>query len=158
MLAYNVLTATGTSSYFFPTLMSSLGYTGNMVQCESEFPTPRRDVLLSRATVMTAPIYCVAIVISMAMNYSADITNKKAYHVIAISFLGFISFLICTVVHDPKVRYAFICFGAGGVWSAIPLFLSWYITMFEGREKRAISIALINGLGEFSVDHHSSRL
>lgn len=34
MLAYNVLTATGTISYFFPTLMSALGYTGRQVQCK----------------------------------------------------------------------------------------------------------------------------
>jgi len=34
MLAYNVLNATGTISYFFPTLMGALGYKGRQVQCE----------------------------------------------------------------------------------------------------------------------------
>ncbi len=45
-------------------------------------------------------------------------------------------------------RYAFICFGGAGVWIAVPIFLSWTITMFDGREKRSISIALINGFGQ----------
>lgn len=47
-------------------------------------------------------------------------------------------------------RYAFICFGGAGIWTAIPIFLSWMVTMFRGREKRAIAIALINGVGALS--------
>jgi hypothetical protein len=35
MLAYNLLTSVGTISYFFPTLMNALGYTGRTAQCES---------------------------------------------------------------------------------------------------------------------------
>lgn len=34
MLAYNLLTSVGTISYFFPTLMNALGYTGRTAQCE----------------------------------------------------------------------------------------------------------------------------
>lgn len=48
-------------------------------------------------------------------------------------------------------RYAFICFGGAGIWTAVPIFLSWMVTMFNGREKRAIAIALINGVGECAI-------
>lgn len=35
MLAYNVLNSVGTISYFFPTLMTGLGYKGRTAQCKS---------------------------------------------------------------------------------------------------------------------------
>jgi hypothetical protein len=35
LIGYNLITCAGTISYFFPTLMGALGYTGSQVQCES---------------------------------------------------------------------------------------------------------------------------
>lgn len=35
MLSLNTILASGTVSYFFPTLMGALGYKGRMVQCKS---------------------------------------------------------------------------------------------------------------------------
>lgn len=35
MLSLNTILASGTVSYFFPTLMGALGYEGRMVQCKS---------------------------------------------------------------------------------------------------------------------------
>lgn len=34
LITYNMVTCAGTISYFFPTLMTALGYTGSMAQCE----------------------------------------------------------------------------------------------------------------------------
>ena len=34
MLAYNLLNSVGTISYFFPTLMTALGYKGRAAQCK----------------------------------------------------------------------------------------------------------------------------
>jgi hypothetical protein len=50
-------------------------------------------------------------------------------------------------------RYAFICFGGAGIWTAVPLVLSFMVGQFEGREKRAVSIAIINGFGECFYSH-----
>ncbi len=47
-----------------------------------------------------------------------------------------------------KISYAFICFGGAGIWTAVPIFLSYMVTNFEGRERRGVSIAIINGFGE----------
>lgn len=99
---------------------------------------------------MTVPIYAVALVISLAMGYNADRTRQKAYHVIAACAWAMVSFIICVSVSNNKVKYAFICFGGAGIWTAIPLFLSWTVTMFEGREKRGVCIALINGVGNLA--------
>jgi MFS family permease len=131
-LGYVLLNGAGTISYFFPTLMTSLGYKG-------------RD-----AQFMTVPIYCVALVVSVGMGWSADRTHQKAWHIVAATALSAVSFIICATVKKAVVRYAFICFGGAGIWTAVPLFLSYMVTQFEGREKRAVSIAIINGFGNLA--------
>ncbi|KAL8279797.1 hypothetical protein RQP46_007892 [Phenoliferia psychrophenolica] len=127
LVAYVLIAGSGTISYFFPTLMGSLGYTGRNVQY------------------MTIPIYLVALVISLSMGYNADRTSSKPLHFVVACCWGALSLIVCATVKKPEVRYAFICFGGAGIWSAVPLLLSNMVTQFEGREKRAISIALING-------------
>ena len=99
---------------------------------------------------MTVPIYAVAFVISLTFGFTADRTRLKAYHTFGACVLGVISFIICATVRNNAVRYVFICFGGAGIWTAIPIFLSWMVTMFDGREKRAISIALVNGFGNLA--------
>nr|XP_019043076.1 hypothetical protein I302_08787 [Kwoniella bestiolae CBS 10118]OCF22006.1 hypothetical protein I302_08787 [Kwoniella bestiolae CBS 10118] len=132
MLIYNVLNSVGTISYFFPTLMSGLGYKGRTAQF------------------MTVPIYVVALVISVANGWNADRTGQKAYTVLGACCCGVISFIICATVHNNAVRYTFICFGGAAIWTSVPIFLSWMVTMFQGRESRAISIAIINGFGNLA--------
>jgi MFS family permease len=99
---------------------------------------------------MTVPIYCVALVVALFMGWNADRTRQKAWHVIAACTWGVVCFVICVTVKSIPVRYTFICLGGAGVWSAVPLFLSWMVTMFDGREKRAVCIALINGVGNLA--------
>lgn len=99
---------------------------------------------------MTVPIYVCVLAIALLVGYSADRTGLKAYHVIAMSAIGTISFIICVVTTNPAVIYTFIVFGSSGIWAGLPVFYSWMVTMFDGREKRAISIALINGFGNLA--------
>lgn len=127
MIIYNVLNSLGTISYFFPTLMAALGYHGRMQQF------------------MTVPIYAVALVISLTGGFIADKTGQKALVVAGGCLLAIVSFVIIAAVPNDKVKYAFLCFGGGGIWTAVPVTLSWIVTMFDGKEKRAVAIALING-------------
>jgi hypothetical protein len=53
---------------------------------------------------MTVPIYCVALVVSVGMGWSADKTNQKAWHIVAATALGAISFIICATVKTAVVR------------------------------------------------------
>lgn len=98
--------------------------------------------------VMTVPIYAVTLVINLLMGFSADYTGQKAYHVLGCSTLAVISFIICAASKNFAIRYAFICFGFAGVQSCVPLLISWEVTMFPGRERRAFSVPLINGFGK----------
>ena len=99
---------------------------------------------------MTVPIYTVALIVSVCAGFSADKTRMKAFHTIGACILGVVSFIVCVASTDNTVRYVFICFGGAGIWTAVPIFLSWMVTMFDGREKRAVSIALINGFGNLA--------
>jgi MFS family permease len=122
----------GTISYFFPTLMTSFGYTGR------------------KAQFMTVPIYATALVVGVCLGFVADKTRQKALVVIGACALATASFIIVAAQSNHKVQYAFICLGGAGIWSAIPVFLSWIVTMFDGREKRAVCIAIINGFGNLA--------
>ncbi|CED82688.1 Permease of the major facilitator superfamily [Phaffia rhodozyma] len=119
----------GTISYFFPTLMTTLGHTGVM------------------ANYYTVPIYSVVLVCSITVGFSADKFNEKPFHIMGCCMWAAMCFIVVAVVKTSAVRYAFIILGASGVWSACPLFLSYALQNFPDRESRAISIALINGLG-----------
>lgn len=131
-ISYNLLNMVGTISYFFPTIVQTMGYQGRMAQF------------------MTVPIYSVALVISVTLGFIADRTKQKAYVVMFACALATVSFIITVSVSNEHVRYAFICFGAGGIWTAVPVFLSWVVTMFDGREKRAVVIAIVNGVGNLA--------
>ncbi|KAH0841371.1 putative transporter [Fonsecaea pedrosoi] len=132
MVSLNTILASGTVSYFFPTLMGALGYKGRMVQF------------------MTVPIYAVTLVVTVATGFSADHTRQKAYHVVGCSVLAIVSFIICAASTHFSVRYAFICFGFAGVQACVPLLISWEVTMFPGRERRAVSVPIINGFGNLA--------
>ncbi|TXT11848.1 uncharacterized protein COLE_02258 [Cutaneotrichosporon oleaginosum] len=132
LVLYNMLSSVGTISYFFPSLLKTMGYSGRTLQF------------------MTVPIYVVAMVVGCSAGVFADRTGMKAYTIVGGATLSVISFIICATVHVPQVRYAFICFGAAGIWTNIPIFLSWMVTMFDGREKRAVSIAMVNGFGNLA--------
>jgi hypothetical protein len=97
---------------------------------------------------MTVPIFAVTLVINLAMGYSADYTGQKAYHVVGCASLAVVSFMICAATTNFAVRYTFICLGFAGVQCCVPLLISWEVTMFPGREVRAVAVPVINGFGK----------
>jgi len=83
--------------------------------------------------------------------YSADRLGERRWHISGALFVGFISALVCAVVHTPMVRYVMLCFVAAGIWTALPLILAWASkTIAFPAEKRAICIAMINAVGNLS--------
>ena len=76
--------------------------------------------------------------------------NEKPWHVAACTVVAAVSFLVTAFVQNSVARYCFILFGGAGIWSAVPLFLSYALSNFTNREQRAVSIATINGLGNLA--------
>lgn len=133
MLLFVLDVGAGTISYFIPTITKSLGYS------------------TTKAQYMTVPVYVVAAVCLNITAYSADRFGERRWHITGALFVGFVSALVCAVVHTPIVRYVMLCFVAAGIWTALPLILAWASkTIAFPAEKRAICIAMINAVGNLS--------
>jgi len=131
-------TCAGTITYFIPTLVSSLGYSGKMAQF------------------MTVPIYAVALVIVLSVCFSSDFNQERPKHIMFITVLSFVSLAIVAGVKDPKVRYAFLAFGASGTWACGPMTLVYTSnTLQQTAEVRAIQIGILNGLSNLSSAYGS---
>lgn len=133
MLLFVLDVGAGTISYFIPQITKTLGYS------------------TVKAQYMTIPVYMVAAVVLNITAFSADRFNERRWHVTAALSMGFVAALVCAVVDNAKVRYAMLCFVAAGIWTALPLILAWVTSVINlPAEKRAISIAMINAVGNLS--------
>ncbi|KAF8905904.1 major facilitator superfamily domain-containing protein [Mucidula mucida] len=127
---YMLATGAQTIQYFIPTLVGQLGYTGYSKQF------------------MTIPIYGVAFVFIVFFCFLSDIRKERGNYVTITSFIAGISFIICVSVSNEHVKYAFLCFAVGGVYACCPLTLLWVSGIIDHpAEKRAVAIAIVNGLG-----------
>ncbi|KAF9039615.1 MFS general substrate transporter [Hymenopellis radicata] len=127
---YMLATGSQTIQYFIPTLVGQLGYTGYSKQF------------------MTIPIYAVALVFILFFCFLSDIRQERGNYVTITSFIAGISFIVCVSVSNEHVKYAFLCFAVGGVYACCPLTLLWVSGIIDHpAEKRAVAIALVNGLG-----------
>ncbi|KAH7134053.1 putative vitamin H transporter [Dactylonectria macrodidyma] len=123
----------GTISYFIPTITVSLGYE------------------TVKAQYMTVPIYAVASVCLNILAWSSDRTGDRRWHIAGALGVGFACSVVCCAVKTAVVRYVMICFVAAGIWSALPLIMTWTSGVISlPAEKRAVVLALVNAFGNFS--------
>ena len=140
-----MIVGSSTLSYFYPTLVRSLGYT-NTVQ----------------AQYMTVPIYAVAFVCTAVTGYFCDMIPDLRGIVIAgwLTVSLITSIVVCTV-YNYTVRYVMLIIMAAGLWAGNALSLSFASSTFGSMEAetRAIALALVNAMGTFSpTDTSGSRL
>lgn len=131
-LSFMYMLATGaqTIQYFIPSLVGQLGYTGYVKQY------------------MTIPIYIVALVGIVCFCFVSDIRKERGNYVTITALIAGISFIITVAVDNQKVKYAFLCFAVAGIYAVCPLTLLWVSSVIDHpAEKRAIAIAIVNGLG-----------
>ncbi|KAJ5619435.1 major facilitator superfamily domain-containing protein [Penicillium lagena] len=131
--AQTFCTCAGTITYFVPTLMAALNYTGQNVQY------------------MTIPIYMVALVIVLICGFSSDYFNERPKHIMAMAGMSTVSLIIVATVDNAKARYTFLAFGAAGIWCCSPLTLSYLSnTIYRPAEKRAVAIGFVNAFANLS--------
>ncbi|KAH8923810.1 MFS general substrate transporter [Atractiella rhizophila] len=141
VVCYMCIAGAGTISYFIPTIASELGYKGRQAQYMSA----------SLPHASKAPPYAVAFVLSLSNNFHADWTRERIFHIAVPLIISGISYIVIAVVTHDKVRYAFLCFGASGVWSALPVMLAYASEcLARPASKRAVAVAIINSLGNLS--------
>ncbi|KAG8419421.1 hypothetical protein J3458_004289 [Metarhizium acridum] len=133
LILYMLAVGAGTISYFIPTISHTM----------------YKDS--TKAQYMTVPIYVVAAVCLNIFAWSSDRTGDRRWHITGALGLGFACSVVCAAVQTSVVRYVTVCFVAAGIWSALPLILSWTSnTVSLPPEKRAIVLALVNAFGNFS--------
>ncbi|KAK1825664.1 MFS general substrate transporter [Podospora conica] len=133
---YAVACGTATSSgamtliYFFPILVKGLGYT---------------DAIM--AQYMTAPIWAVALVLTVAAGYAADrVPRHRGLVVAGGAALAAAMAIITCFVHDFKARYVLLCIMSSGSWINYSQILSYMADMFGSLhpQVRAFSIGCIS--------------
>jgi hypothetical protein len=133
MLLFVLDVGAGTISYFIPTITITLGYQTITAQY------------------MTIPVYVVATVCLNVAAYSADRLQERHWHITGALTIGFIASIVCVTVTNAVVRYTMLCFVAAGIWTALPLILAWTSGIINlPAEKRAISLAMVNAVGNLS--------
>ena len=122
-------------SYFNPTLVQGLGYKG------------------AEAQYMTVPLYVVAFAIAVPTCIVADrIPERRPLLAAIVLVLGALFCALTAGIYAYIPRYIFLCFINSAIWTANPLALS-YASVSMGPlhpETRAISLAVVNGMGNLA--------
>ncbi|KAK9453597.1 major facilitator superfamily domain-containing protein [Dipodascopsis uninucleata] len=130
---YAIITGTSSMSYFYPTLMGGLGYTGNRVQY------------------MTVPLYAVAFVCNLCTSYFSDrkLRPYRGYVTAAWLVVLTVCSIIFTCVYNNTARYVLLVFMTSAVWSTTAATLAYASSSYSymPHEARAIALAFTNGFG-----------
>ncbi|ORY26022.1 MFS transporter [Naematelia encephala] len=130
VVLYMLCTGAQTIQYFVPTLVASLGWTGYLGQYR------------------TIPVYASAFTFILTFCWGADYFKKKPQAISLAATIAAICFIIVTTVRHHMVQYVFLIFAFGAVYALPPLILTWVPNVIGfPAEKRAVAIALVNGLG-----------
>ncbi|KAL2816744.1 major facilitator superfamily domain-containing protein [Aspergillus granulosus] len=129
-----LVTGSQTMQYFIPTLVESFGWTG---------PTGQYH---------TIPAYMAALVYVVACCYLADRYKRKWQFICGLSGLGCVLFIAVATIQDNRMaQYVLTIFAFGTIYGCSPLVKTWVSDVIpQPAAKRAIAIALINGIGNAS--------
>jgi MFS family permease len=105
------------------------------------------------AQYMVIPIYAAAFVCNAIVGYFADHHQAhRGYFLVAMMLVAMVCSIIICAVYDLKARYALLVIMAMGLWASNGLSLAYASTSFGDmpREVRAISLALVNAMGNLA--------
>jgi cyanate permease len=116
------------------------------------FPSLVEDMGHSKTEshVMTAPPYLIACLCCLLVAYSASRRNEHILHLafcLSVALLGFILMLTLADRRKPAL-YISTCVASAGIFSTVPLILSWLINNVGGRTKRAMAIGFVLRVGQ----------
>lgn len=138
MVLYLLDNGSTTISYFIPTVLQDMGYSGVKAQW------------------MTVPIWMVGTLFLLIIPQTSDRSADRRWHITGGLAMSFTSAVICVTVENAIARYTFICFYIAGLYSTLPLILSWTSDLMAlPAEKRAVVVASVNCIGNLSAVYGS---
>jgi len=132
--------------------MIAIGNLGVIKYLTTYLPSIVEDMGISEAYVllMTAPPYVFALVVCLLASYSSSRRNEHGLHLmwcLFVALLGFI--LMLTLIDRGKAAvYVSSCIACCGIFSALPLLLSWLTNNVSGHTKRSITIGFVMSIGQ----------
>ncbi|KXH31928.1 hypothetical protein CSIM01_02480 [Colletotrichum simmondsii] len=135
VVGYMAIVGSSTLSYFYPTLVSGLGYKSTAAQY------------------MTIPIFGIAFVSTAVTGYFADRHSRFRGLILgAWMTVAMLCAVVTCVVYDFRARYALLVIMASGLWASNGLALSYASVSFGSmpNETRAISLAFVNAMGNLA--------
>lgn len=135
IIGYMVIVGSSTLSYFYPTLVGGLGYSGAMVQY------------------MTIPIYGAAFVFNLCVSFFSDrYMNYRGYILTGLLAVAGIFSITVVTRYGFTTRYAMLCLMASMLWAANALALSYAASTLADKDSktRGVGLALINALGNLA--------
>lgn len=118
-------------SAFLPTIVKGMGYSHVQAQ------------------LMTVPVYACAFVSTIFFGWLSDVTQKRAFWIIACSLgslIGYIMLLVDT--GNNRVRYAGICIAAIGQYPLLPIVNVWTAVNSRAFSERATAGIMIAMIGQ----------
>lgn len=100
--------------------------------------------------IMTAPIYVIACIVTITMAFSSDRFSERGYHAAASEALSTLGYFLLIMTRDSSTaaKYVSLVVCAAGVYSYIPVQLSWPSSNIGGQTKRGVAIAFVMSVGQ----------
>jgi sugar phosphate permease len=118
-------------SNFYPAIVRGFGYSRTLT------------------LLLTAPPYILAAIGGVVNSWHADKTNERGYHFAGPIAVGIGGYIICLATTNGGARYGASYMYVVGMFTAFPLLFSWTaMTLGRTPEKKAVSIAIVNLLGQ----------
>ncbi|KAK9366115.1 major facilitator superfamily domain-containing protein [Lipomyces kononenkoae] len=125
MLHANTLTQT--FSYFFPTIVQTLGYNSTIT------------------LLLTVPVWFLAFIFGFAISYHASRTNERTFHIMGAMAIALIGNILVISTTNNAVRFFAMFLMPIGAFPGVQIILAWVAnSMPRPAAKRSIALAICN--------------
>lgn len=120
-------TLTQTFSYFFPTIVETLGYNSTIT------------------LLLTVPVWFAAFLFSVGYSYHASITNERTLHIIGAMLIALVGNILVITTTKTGVRYFAMFLMPMGAYPGVQIIIAWIASSIpRPAPKRTIALGMCN--------------
>ena len=126
-LMLNANTLNQTFSYFFPSIVQTLGYSSTVT------------------LLLTVPVWFAAFIFSVAFTLHASKTNERTFHIIVAMLISLLGNVLVIATTNNGVRFFAMFLMPMGAFPGVQLILAWVVNSIpRPAAKRSIALAICN--------------